>query len=135
VILLNTEIDLERNLVRHVEKFILQQNQLECHRRCFRSLSPSRSIIGDRTSLLRGSSRTEIANQRRDRPRGKTWQRGKAPHRQHDEEVLCAPTLMQIHSCGGPSSRIPVLLSYRSYDQKSHDETDRALGEPERASS
>lgn len=81
MILLDTEIDLERNSVRHVAKSTLEQNQLECHRGCFRSLSPSRGIIGDRTSCLRGSSRTEIANQRRDRPRGKTWQRGKAPHR------------------------------------------------------
>lgn len=62
------------------------------------------------------------AYQRRDRPRGKTSQRGKASRRRrHDEEVPRADL-----NANSLSSLPPHLVPARSLDQKSHDETDRA---------
>jgi len=73
---------------------------------------------------VRQFSRGNRAYQRRDRPRGKTPQRGKASRRRHDEEVLRTDLNANSLVAGAffPFS-LPILLPL---DQKSHDETDRA---------
>lgn len=61
---------------------------------------------------------------RHDRPRGKMWQRGKLPHRQHDKEVLCMYADLNANSLVWraffPYSRPPLVLgrSTRSHTTK-----------------